>query len=263
LLLRSPLGALIVILASATCVNAGIVLDQEHSFSGGLANSTNGDGPEFGQTFTVGVAGTLDHIDVLMYQLGGTSDPTDQVQLSVYNTAAGLPSGTPLVTSYVPYSSVPVGTADFVSFDVSAAELFVIPGEVLSFGANGRTGVQKVIILLSDGDASASTRMDYPGGIAVSRRVPSAWQPLQPDQDFGFRTFVNAVPEPSSIVMALSGLLACGLAAWGHRAKAASSAASSPPAVHASAKSRPTWASTTPPTSPAAGRVKRQSPATA
>ncbi len=67
---------IILSLSTSSLVRSDIVLDQHHTFTSSIANSTNGDVSQMGQTFTVGVAGTLDHIDVLMFRLGGIFDPT-------------------------------------------------------------------------------------------------------------------------------------------------------------------------------------------
>jgi hypothetical protein len=53
----------IISLAITVGARGDIVLDQQHSSASSIASSTNGDVSQMGQTFTVGVAGTLDHID--------------------------------------------------------------------------------------------------------------------------------------------------------------------------------------------------------
>jgi hypothetical protein len=202
MLTRLCLAVAIFTLSVATA-QAVAILDQEHNFQSSLANSTNGNVGEIGQTFTVGIAGTLDHIEVLMFRLGGIFDPTGDPILSVYATAAGLPTGAPLATSTVPEAIVPFSTAAFVSFDVSSAAIPVGLGDLLAFAISTTSEVGPYF-LLTRGDTGQPE--DYAAGTVVSRFPPGPWSALT--QDHGFRTYVVPVPEPQSVV-----LLGLGLAA--------------------------------------------------
>src|SRR4029078_3627166 len=101
---------------------------------------TNGDVTQVGETFTVGVVGTLDHIDVFMFKLSGIFDPTGDPQLRIYNTSGGLPTGTALATVTIPEVNVPLNNAAFVSFDVSSAAIAANIGTVLAFSVIATTG---------------------------------------------------------------------------------------------------------------------------
>jgi hypothetical protein len=165
---------------------AEVVLDQEHNFANSVASSTNGDVSQIGQTFTVGVAGTLDHIDVLMFRLGGPFDPTGDALLRVYNTSDGLPTGAALFSTIVPEVMVPLDTPGFVTFDVSSAGIDVNVGDVLALSVTATAGIGPYFILSDVGLA-----IEYSGGKAIAKFGSNAWQVLTPNQDHGFRTFVN------------------------------------------------------------------------
>ena len=70
-------GAIILVTLTVTA-RGDVVLDQQYSFTSAIANSTNGDVTQVGQTFTVSVTGVLDHIDLFMFRLGGIFDPTGE-----------------------------------------------------------------------------------------------------------------------------------------------------------------------------------------
>jgi len=185
-------------------VQGDILLDQQHMFTSSIANSTNGDVSQMGQTFTVGVAGTLDHINVLMFRLGGIFDPTGDPLLRVYNTAGGLPSGSPLATITIPESSVPLNNASMVTFDVSSAGIAVNLGDILAFSVTATSGTGPYFLLTDQGQS-----IEYSGGDAVAMYGANPWQLISPPQDHGFQTFVNVpVPEPS---MAAASFLAAPL----------------------------------------------------
>lgn len=182
---------------ASTCA-ADIILDQQFSFTSSIANSTNGDVSQMGQTFTVGFEGTLHRIDVYMFRLDGIFDPTGVPQLRVYNTAGGLPVGSELLMTSVPKLNVPLNNAAFVSFDVSSFNLAVNPGDMLAFSITASTGTGPYFLPSSQGQA-----INYTGGTAVAKFGANPWQFFAQNQDHSFRTYVNAVPEPSGAVLTL------------------------------------------------------------
>jgi hypothetical protein len=185
------LVAVTVILVGAMRVPAAIVLDQQHNVATSIADSTNGAVSEVAQTFTVGVAGTLDHFDISMFQLGSIFTTTGDPQLNVYSTAGGVPTGAALATVQIPSAQVPLNTAAFVSFDVSASAIPVTVGEMLAFGVFSSSDPGPYFLPYND-DTGASG--NYAGGAAYRRTRPSQpWQSFQPAKDHEFRTFVNSV----------------------------------------------------------------------
>jgi len=195
----------VVCLIAAENASAAVVLDQQHNVPTSTADSSNGAVSEMAQTFTVGIAGTLDHIDALMFQLGAPFLTNGDPRLSVYNTTAGVPSGAPLVTVQIPSASVPFNNAAFVTFDVSAANIPVSVGQVLAFGI-WTTSDPGPYFWLEDIDNGGPN--SYPGGAAFRRTLPNQpWQAFTPPMDHEFKTFVNAVPEPSTLVLAGMGIV--------------------------------------------------------
>jgi hypothetical protein len=199
------LFSLIIILVG-TDTFAAVVLDQSHNAVSNFNASTNGNSTEIAQTFTVGIAGTLDHIDVVMYQLGSSFPTNADPKLSVYNTTAGVPSGVPLTTVQFPRAQVPViGSPNFVTFDVSAAGIPVSVGDVFAFGVSTLSNPNSYFLTVDPSGVG-----NYSGGAAYARTLPAQpWQIDQPPQDLLFRTFVNTVPEPSTCVLAAIGFLIC------------------------------------------------------
>jgi hypothetical protein len=177
----------VVSLAITVGARGDIVLDQQHSFTSSFASSTNGDVSQMGQTFTVGIAGTLDHIDVLMFRLGSIFDPTGDPLLRVFNTDGGLPTGEPLATVTIPEANVPLNNAAFVSFDVSSAAIEANIGEVLAFSITATSGVGPYFLLTDQGQS-----IEYAGGAAIAKIGANPWQPISPAQDHGFKTYVLA-----------------------------------------------------------------------
>jgi hypothetical protein len=176
--------AVVISLAIAVGAPGDVVLDQQYSFTSAIANSTNGDVTQVGQTFTAGVAGKLDHIDVYMFDLNGIFTPTGIPLLKVYNTASGLPTGAPLTTVTASAPGVPLNNPAFVTFDVSPAAIDVQIGQVLAFSVIASSGVGPYFLPNDQGQAPG-----YPGGIAVIN-YGSGWQQIAPPQDHSFKTYV-------------------------------------------------------------------------
>ncbi len=168
-------------------------VDQQYSFTSSIANSTNGDVTQIGETFTVGLAGTLDHIDVFMFRLNGIFDPTGDARLSVWNTSGGLPTGAALTSVTVSEPMVPLNNAAFVSFDVSAAAIGVNVGDVLAFSVTATAGVGPYFLPNDQGQQPG-----YPGGAAVAMFGSNPWQFIPPPQDQSFRTFVNVAAQATA-----------------------------------------------------------------
>lgn len=181
--------AAIVILLTATHIPAAVVLDQQHNTPTAIADSSNGAVSEMAQTFTVGVAGTLDHFELSMFQLGSIFTTNGDPQLGVYNTSGGLPTGSALTTVQIPSSQVPLGNAAFVTFNVSAAAIPVTVGEVLAVSIFTSSDPGPYFWTYDN-----DTATNYTGGAAFRRTRPAQpWQAFSPSADHEFKTYVNAV----------------------------------------------------------------------
>jgi hypothetical protein len=142
-----------------------------------------------GQTFTAGITGNLDQVDLLLYRAGSPGNLTVQIR----TVSGGVPSNTILSTATVAESSVPVGDPGWVSVP------FSVP-------AISTAGTQYAIVLSAPGVSSASPLYGwgtalgnpYAGGDAVTSVDSGAnWFPLiGPDNtslDRAFKTYVAIV----------------------------------------------------------------------
>jgi hypothetical protein len=189
---------------------ATVVLDQavEPSITDPSDIALFNQGSSFAQTFTVGVAGTLDHIDVLT-RVSNTS--SGNLDFDIRPTVGGVPvtsDSLVLASGQVSSSLFPVyppsNTWAWITLDVSSAHVNVIPGEVLTISLTPE--------LLQGAYEWAGTSGDvYAGGSSFER--VSAGQPFvvfPPTYlgvDNGFRTYVNT-PEPATFVLAAIGVCA-------------------------------------------------------
>ena len=149
----------------------------------------------FAQTFTPGISGQLDHIDLRIGEW--VRDPGYPSTVSIVNTAGGLPSGSLLGEVDIPEPFDGWNTIDFLAESVFLS-----------------AGTQYSIILSNDDDPALNiepavtwriTGTDtYPGGSLWSWRADIGWNQDgdMPTHDFAlmdaaFRTYM--VPEPATI----------------------------------------------------------------
>jgi hypothetical protein len=169
--------------------NASLVLDQQYLLNNATSGFTPGLGGGFrrAETFTVGVAGTLSQVDVII----GFGPPL--TGLNILSTSAGVPTTTVVGTGTLLSQSS--SEADFsVSLPVSIGEVLAI--EPFSSTNNG-------------GGWLTENPGTYPGGgdfflnpgFGINNFTPSG-------NAEDFRTFVTvatAVPEPASLTCLASG----------------------------------------------------------
>ena len=156
-------------------------------------------GQSLGQSFTVGLGGSLTRID---FQLGRDAGTTQPLVVQVRAADGDLPNLAPsamFFTGTIAAADVPIllFTSSFTaSIDLSGAAPLVTPGE-------------KLVVLLSTADSDVyswdnsgyNNNNPYPNGTSVKLGYPdySDWVPLD-NWDFGFQTWVEPAPEPSALV---------------------------------------------------------------
>ncbi|HEX4414738.1 MAG TPA: hypothetical protein VH107_13980 [Lacipirellulaceae bacterium] len=186
--MRRPVICAIAIIFSAVAASASaaVVLDQQNDVTGtGTADSTSGGFLEQGQTFTVGVTGTLSHIDVQLNFPG--FDSGGNAILNVYNTSGGLPTGASLGSASRTFFLVPSGGYAFQPFDVSSYAIPVHAGDVLAYGISSDIGSTFFVRTTSD-------HSTYAGGLSLYRTYNPAgvWTNYTFSHDGGFQTYVDA-----------------------------------------------------------------------
>jgi hypothetical protein len=169
--------------ALAGSANGTPVLDQNHIITSSIAD-TPSDAQEVGQTFTVGITGTLTQIDVLLGRFGFASG---DAQLTVYSTASGFPS-TSLGFVSIPAASVPTSSPTYIPVDLTSLNIPVTASDVLSFAVKNTGSGPYLMPYVSPPPPT------YSGGSGVRRTLsvpPGPWQNYSPERDFGFRNYVE------------------------------------------------------------------------
>lgn len=154
------------------------------------------------QTFTVGITGTLTRVDVDISR-GSTAD----LLFDIRPTVAGVPvesDGITLAAVTVPASNIPT-TRGFFSVDINSFGVSVTAGEILA------------IVLRSDLDQVLDytwyghTIDGYALGHHFFRHPPGwprpTWWSDVAGSDLGFKTFVEPVPVPSTLLLLGSGMI--------------------------------------------------------
>ncbi len=131
-------------------VEAAVVLDQESNpgtTTLGVfledVSSAAGDNAFQAQTFTVGIGGTLDHVDVLLGAAGASTGTfTFELRTTKVDGSPDFVSA-PLASVSTPYS-LAAGTTAFSTVDLRAATIPVAPGDVLAVVGLSGSGIATV-----------------------------------------------------------------------------------------------------------------------
>lgn len=170
---------------------AAEVLDQENVFPNPSIGDHSNDVFQYGQTFTVGVTGTLTRVEVYLAKISGIPPGvTENLVFRLYETSDGLPTtqmGTDLT---LPPSEVSGTAPEFESFDVSSFGIEVTEGDVLAFVITKSPNLSSLGYVLPFQSPGA-----YAGGQPVQRLLDATptWEPVAGvPRDYGFRTYVEA-----------------------------------------------------------------------
>ena len=201
----------LVTLVAAPLMVAAQVLDQSFQPSGPLISTGTSSGQALAQTFTVGVGGTLTRFDAwIVYS--GERYPVPPVTWEILPTSNGVPveSDTASLASGTFLSSVAPQNWSFYTIDL-ASPISVSAGEVLAIVLSTPPGYNGVSVSWQgeaqypypDGYAFVGTPVGVPG---VNE---TAWSTsFLAGYDLGFRTYVQPVPEPSSVFLVFVGVCA-------------------------------------------------------
>ena len=162
----------------------------------------NGDST-FLQTFTAGRAGILCEIGLQTrpgFPLG--PPPSDDLLVEIFSTSGGVPTMNSLGSVSVPASQFPpffLGDPSYVTFDVSSLAINVNAGDTLAIEVDTLSSDPYSWLFAGDGYAGGE-------GFVFDGVSTTAIGGV----DFGFRTYLAPIPEPSS-ALGLATLAICAI----------------------------------------------------
>jgi VCBS repeat-containing protein len=184
------LAALGLLALTPAAARAGTLDQQQTSTAGGGATIQLSS--SLAQTFTAGLSGTLDQVDLALRRSSGAVGP---LTVEIRNVAGGAPGADVLASASLPAASVPTAETAFVAVPF-AAPATVAAGTQYAIVAYAGGAFQD---FYSWGRAGADL---YAGGSAFvgSGSPPATWRAV-PGDDLAFKTYVvvatNAPPVAS------------------------------------------------------------------
>jgi hypothetical protein len=232
-----PLFSIIIAMAMEVVAVAAPVLDQSFEPTKSDISAFIGGGYSFAQTFRTGQTGILSKIDVLISSMSTSDIDTSLLVFDILGTTGGLPDENKVLAQLMvprPQLNAPDGWFTFdlssIGLNVSANDLLAI--EMHSDGNSNNADPFQCIVAGWTGQIGA----EIPVSTAFKKGPDTngSWNPCfgyvsAPFEfgnalyggpvTYGFRTYVNPVPEPSSWVLVISGLF--GILVYAYRRKLA------------------------------------------
>ena len=203
----------VLLLGAVMTTTEAQALDQSWEFADRSYWASVGDGRSVRQTITVGTTGTLTGFDVLyVSRWENVGEKPLVVELYDPNDPDGNEPDRIAFFTVQPTDIAPSGLNEpltNLSFELNDPNWHVDAGETLylSLGSDspvdggGPGGRGAGYLWVFDGSMSS---LLYPGGRAEDTSPGGSWQPIGSDPwsfDFGFRTYVEPIPEPTSIAL--------------------------------------------------------------
>jgi hypothetical protein len=176
------------LLATSSAV-ATQMLDQSHVVTQSSGGRIVYAGNSAAQTFTAGASGLLSQVDVLLKRDSGD---IGQLALEIWPVVADGPAGsTPLYSTAIDPNLISTSSTTYVSVDISAGGIAVVPGQQLGIAVSGTAGASAPHAAWYGGYPT------YTGGDKFER--PGSWATAATDVDYGFRTWVDPTYVPSGL----------------------------------------------------------------
>jgi len=169
--------------------NAG-TLDQQQTANDGVGSALGPGGNGSGaQTFTAGITGGLDQVDLALARVG---TPTAYLTVEIRDASAGIPGQAVLAERSLPPTDITNMTPQFISVQFNPAAPVIAGTQYAIVAYSGNPVNNWYLWYLKQSDV-------YPGGQVFNGATPpsATWTYSGPNQDYGFRTYV--VPTPASM----------------------------------------------------------------
>jgi hypothetical protein len=163
-------------------------LDQQQADAGG-GGSTISTNASLAQTFTAGLTGTLDQVDL---HLGKAGTPTAPLSVEIRAVSGGVPTGTILASQSVPESNIaPLAAFTSINF---ASPASVVAGTQYAIVAYSSTADANPYTWTANMNANPNP---YAGGGPFFRvgppPPPGVWSPDSSTLDYAFKTYVATI----------------------------------------------------------------------
>lgn len=143
------------------------------------------------QTFTAGVSGQLDEVDLLLQRAGFPGSLSIQIR----TVSAGSPTSTVLATATVPETKVSCCSFDWISVPLDLPVASAAGAQyAIVLGASAAPGCDTSGNCDNYFWGSALTNPYSTGTQVVSVDSGASWPYVVPDNDFAFKTYVTPVP---------------------------------------------------------------------